>query len=763
MTKKNEKSYFYLLTIIVTLFLIGYFLEDAIGISSTGIKNSFENYLEISAELLSVFVSFSIFAMTWYAYGKSRDNHSLFWGSTFFVTGILILFHTFSYPFMPDFITPNSSNKSAFFFIESRLILALLFFAGVYIHKDTLPGLINKPVLLSFVTALSAISLGFVLLYNGYLFTGYYSFSTATVFLLSIITAFFLYASYLYARRLKKTGEKYLIFLIYGFIIIAFSNFVYFSYKLSGHFLTIAGFLYIHLALYKSSVILPYDKLALAEEKLRNAAEEKYRNLVDYANDAIIITGLEDRVTSWNRSAEEIFGWTEQEVMGKKLSQLIVPPSLLAERERILKKTLTGRTFSGIETVRLRKDGAEINVSITVSPVHDTDKNIIGYSGIIRDVTERKRVEKTLQESEERYRSLVESTDDSIYLVDRNCRYLFMNAIHKSRLGISDDTYIGRSYSEIHSAPEAEDFSEIINSVFDKGMPEQHEYESEGQWFLRTFSPVKNPKSGKITGITVISTNITERKKAEELRIENLCLANANRTKSEFLAVMSHELRTPLNSIIGFSELLKRGMAGELNGEQGHFVDNVLTSSKHLLALINDILDLSKVESGKMNLDIEKIYLPGVINETLALIKERAAKRNVIIKRDFDSQLVFIEADGLRFKQILFNLLDNAVKFCKKEGGTVTITIKKTGDMAQFSVYDTGIGIKEEDIEKLFNKFSQVDSGISRKYGGTGLGLAITKQLVELHGGKIWAESKFGEGSTFIFLLPVNTIKQEER
>ncbi len=373
----------------------------------------------------------------------------------------------------------------------------------------------------------------------------------------------------------------------------------------------------------------------------------------------------------------------------------------------------------------------------------------------LKDITDRRRAEETLRESEERYRSLVESTDDSIYLVDRNCRYLFMNARHKSRLGISDDNCTGRSYNEIHPAPEAKDFSEIINSVFETGMAEQHEYESEGQWFLRTFSPVENPKTGEITSITVISTNITERKKAEELHIENLSLANANKTKSEFLAVMSHELRTPLNSIIGFSELLKRGTAGELNGEQEHFVENVLTSSKHLLALISDILDLSKVESGKMELVIEKIYLPDVINDTFALAKEIAAKRNVIIKRDFDSQLKFIEADRRRFKQILFNLLDNAVKFSKKDGGTVTITIKKTDDTAQFSVSDTGIGIKEEDMEKLFNKFSQVDSGISRKYGGTGLGLSITKQLVELHGGKIWAESKFGEGSIFTFTLPL--------
>jgi signal transduction histidine kinase len=157
---------------------------------------------------------------------------------------------------------------------------------------------------------------------------------------------------------------------------------------------------------------------------------------------------------------------------------------------------------------------------------------------------------------------------------------------------------------------------------------------------------------------------------------------------------------------------------------------------------------------GKIELVIEKIYVPETINETITLIKEKTARHNVVIKKEIDPQLE-IEADKQRFKQILFNLLDNAVKFSKNEGGIVTITAEKEGDMAKISVSDTGIGIKEEDMGKLFNKFQQLDSSISRRYGGTGLGLAITKRLVELQGGKIMAESKYGEGSTFTFLLPL--------
>ncbi len=226
-----------------------------------------------------------------------------------------------------------------------------------------------------------------------------------------------------------------------------------------------------------------------------------------------------------------------------------------------------------------------------------------------------------------------------------------------------------------------------------------------------------------------------------------------DKDKSNFFANMSHELRTPMNAIIGFSELLKRKAAGELNERQEHYVDNIIINSKHLLNLIDDILDISRIEAGNMELVKEKIPLHETINETMNLIRDKASKRNIILKSEFDPKLDFIEADRGRFKQVIFNLLDNAVKF-SKEGGVVTVTTKKIENMAQISVSDTGVGIREEDRDKLFTAFWQADSGTSRKYGGTGLGLAISKRLVELHGGKLYAESKYGEGSTFTFLLP---------
>lgn len=259
----------------------------------------------------------------------------------------------------------------------------------------------------------------------------------------------------------------------------------------------------------------------------------------------------------------------------------------------------------------------------------------------------------------------------------------------------------------------------------------------------------------------IASRDITWQVKLEELNSKSQELEHLVKVKSEFISTMSHELRTPLNAIIGFSELLKRkGREGSLTEEkQKRYVDHILTSAKHLLNLINDILDLSKIEAGKIELNIEKISVPITIEEVITLIKETATKHNVVLKKDLDPELDFIQADTLKFRQILFNLLSNAVKFSMPEGGIVTLTAKKKDDIAEFSVADTGIGIKQENIGKLFQNFEQLDSGMARNYGGTGLGLAITKKLVELHKGKIWAESRFGEGSTFTFLLPIEQKK----
>jgi signal transduction histidine kinase len=234
--------------------------------------------------------------------------------------------------------------------------------------------------------------------------------------------------------------------------------------------------------------------------------------------------------------------------------------------------------------------------------------------------------------------------------------------------------------------------------------------------------------------------------------------------KSDFLSRMSHEFRTPLNAIIGFSEILKMKTPGELNEKQEHYIDNIHNSGQHLLGMINDMLDLLKIESGdKLPLSIESFFAPDVIGQTMIFVQEKAARKGLVFNKEIDPELGNIITDKLRFKQILLNLLDNAVKFSKPQGGTVTVKAVKAGDMAQFSISDTGIGIREKDIGKIFGLFHQVDTGLNRRYGGAGSGLAITKQLVEQQGGKLLVQSIYGQGSTFTFTLPLVANMEESK
>ncbi len=630
-----KKHVLRLLVVIVPIFLIGYSLEYF-----RNFPTEVGDYFEISTELLPLVLSFTIFVITWYAYGKSKDNHSLFIGAAFLLIGVLTLYRMLSYPFMPSFISPNSIHKSAFFWGMLIMVTSILFLISAFVHSGNWAHILKKPVLFVEVNIISFILLTIGLHYNNKIPTIVYtdkSHSSSFLYVVILSSIIIAFSVFLYIKRFHKKPQDHLIYLIYSLVILIFSNISYLYSDYAGNLLKTACFYFVYLAVYKSSVELPYEKITVAEKKLRVVAEERYRNLVDNANDAIITTDLEGRIITWNRSAHNIFGWTEEQVAGKKYSVLLIPQDKQAENEQLIHGILVGKSFSGIESVHKNKDGKNIDVSLTISPLNNADHKIIGLSCVIRDITDRKHI--------------------------------------------------------------------------------------------------------------------------QAIETENMRLAFLIKAKSELLPAMSHDLGTPLNAIIGFSELLKNEMPGKLNEKQKKYVENVLTSSRRMLDIVNDILDLGKAETGKIELMIEKISVPEILDETISLCREKATQHNVVIKNEHDSELNFIEADRKRFKQILFNLFSNAVKYSKPEGGTVTIITKKQGDTAKFSISDTGIGIKEEDMGKLFSAFEQLNLGIASKYGSTGLGLVVTKKLVELQGGRITGESKYGQGSTFTFTLPIHTKK----
>ena len=239
-----------------------------------------------------------------------------------------------------------------------------------------------------------------------------------------------------------------------------------------------------------------------------------------------------------------------------------------------------------------------------------------------------------------------------------------------------------------------------------------------------------------------------------EIQDKSRQLETANKHKSEFLANMSHELRTPLNAIIGFSEVLLERLFGELNEKQDDYLKDIHSSGKHLLQLINDILDLSKVEAGRMDLEPSAFDVPAAIANAMTLVRERAQRHEITLVQNADDGLGEIVADERKFKQILLNLLTNAVKFTP-DGGRIEVRARGEGDNVVVAVHDTGIGIAPEDQEAVFEEFRQVGRNYTNKQEGTGLGLALTRKFVELHGGRIWLESEPGKGSTFTFTIPM--------
>jgi signal transduction histidine kinase len=240
-----------------------------------------------------------------------------------------------------------------------------------------------------------------------------------------------------------------------------------------------------------------------------------------------------------------------------------------------------------------------------------------------------------------------------------------------------------------------------------------------------------------------------------EIEEKSRQLEVASQHKSEFLANMSHELRTPLNAIIGFSEVLSERMFGELNEKQEEYSKDIHASGQHLLSLINDILDLSKIEAGRMELELSDFHLPTALDSALTLVRERAGRRGIALHLSVDERLGQMRADERKVRQVVLNLLSNAIKFTP-EGGRIEVAATPKGGLVEISVSDTGVGIAPEDREAVFEEFRQVGTA-DKKVEGTGLGLTLCRKFVELHGGKIWVKSELGAGSTFTFALPVRS------
>ena len=369
--------------------------------------------------------------------------------------------------------------------------------------------------------------------------------------------------------------------------------------------------------------------------------------------------------------------------------------------------------------------------------------------------------EQELKAQEREKKVLLDSLIELVVFVNLNLNIIWANkaALEYMKMNLQEAVGVCLKSAPDISGPLSEYMQ--LEHIFVTGNKKSWEFTAkDGRvWFVQAIPVID--ADGTIIGILETCREITERKAAEKLLQEKQIAEVANRTKSEFLANMSHELRTPLNSIIGFSDLLYEQAYGELNEKQLRSVGNVSKSGKHLLNLINDILDISKVEAGKLELDYKDFELASKLNMIRNLLSPIADRKNIKIEIEMDNKLRSIRADEDRFIQIMYNLVDNAIKF-SYTNSIVKIAARKTGDLVEITVKDTGIGIKAEDQNKLFKPFSQVDSFSSKKFQGTGLGLSLVKQIVHLHGGYVWFRSTPGEGSTFAFTIPINGNKKSD-
>jgi PAS domain S-box-containing protein len=486
------------------------------------------------------------------------------------------------------------------------------------------------------------------------------------------------------------------------------------------------------------------------------AEEEIYRALFEQSNDAIFITRGES-ILEVNPKGCKLLGYDRVHLEQIPFLSLFTEESLPGLQDALNATLEKGSAF--FETKIKRSDNSILDVEISFLATGAQRETLLI---IARDITLRKESERLVQKEREILSALLEKSLCGIVLIEASGHKIVdVNPIAINMIGRSKEEIVGNIChqficpAEVGKCP----ISDLGLSV-DKSEKKIINAQKEVIPILKSVAPVTIEDKDYFVECFI---DLSERKRSEEtlLRAKQEAEA-ASRTKSEFLTNMSHELRTPLNSIIGFSDLLLDKVFGDLNGKQLKYVNNISVSGKHLLELINDILDLSKVEAGKMELHYSEFSIDQLFDEVKSTIAPLAQVKNLGMEFKIDPDCGDIQADRSRLIQILCNLVSNAVKFTP-EGGKVSVCCKKSENRAVFSVTDTGIGISPEDQKYLFEPFKQIDSGTNRQYGGTGLGLALVKQFVEMHNGRVWFTSVQGKGSSFIFELPVNGLDNAEK
>ncbi|WMW25971.1 PAS domain-containing sensor histidine kinase [Methanolobus sediminis] len=504
-------------------------------------------------------------------------------------------------------------------------------------------------------------------------------------------------------------------------------------------------------------------RLEFTESKLKDT-EEFYSERLNNLNDVLFSVDPEGVFTYINPAIENITGYTIEEVLGTHFTKHVHPDDINGLLEDI-EKTVAGEHKPYMFRI-VKKDG-------NISYVHTTSRPIIkdgefkGINGLMVDIARLKQVEVRLKEERDRAQNYLDIVGVIILAIDTEGNIKLINKKGCEIFEKEESQLISSNWFDI-ALPEKirekakRDYKKfILGEIEFKPYFEVTIQTKDGERIFAWHNRCMNDEDGNMMGVLSSGDDITERKKAEQaLVFAKLISENANRTKKQFLSNISHELRTPLNLIIGYSDLLYEDYIGTTTKEQKKYLEVVKKSGNRLLLLLNSMIELSAIEEGKMELDLKEFSIPVIIKDIKNSTLPMAKKKNIDLQFFIDENIKTIKADKNKFKTVLYNLINNAIKFTN-EYGNIKVDVTKEGQMLNVSVKDDGIGIKKENIDKLFQPFSQIDSSLSRKFEGAGLGLSIVKEFVEMHGGKVHVDTEINNGSNFSFTIPLSNENTE--
>jgi PAS domain S-box-containing protein len=522
------------------------------------------------------------------------------------------------------------------------------------------------------------------------------------------------------------------------------------------------------------------EKSGERKEELRQS-EERFKLLVESVRDyAIFMLDPSGQVLTWNAGAERFKGYRADEIIGQHFSRFYPPEALasgLPEHElQVASKT---GVFED-EGWRVRKDGSLFWANVVITAMRDAQGELVGFAKVTRDLTQRRAQEEDLRRSEERFRLLIEGvTEYAIFMLDPNGRVSTWNSGAERIKGYTAADIIGQHFSIFYPQDAREsgwpDHELQVAAEKGKFIDTGWRLRKDGTtfWANVTITALRDD-TGKLLGFAKLTRDLTQAKRVEAMESANqqrdelldaernarMAAQRATRLKDEFLATLSHELRTPLSAILGWTQLLLREEASKGPDEQKRAIEVIDRNARAQVKLIDDLLDLSRIMTGKLRLDLHQVSFASVVEAAVDSAKPSADVKGIRLKAILGSSSQdIVSADSARLQQVVWNLLTNAIKFTPK-GGQVQVLLQRVNSHFELSVSDTGIGIPANYLPHVFDRFSQKDSSTTRTFGGLGLGLAICKQLVELHGGAIRAASQGeGKGATFFVQLPLSIVQ----